>query len=305
MTRATELSDAEVLRRMGVPVSVLRELDSTLSDHYRERLITERGKSRLLSVPSRRLRRVQRRITRNLLSRLPVHAAAFCHRGRGAIEAARLHVRHPWLLQLDLADFFPNTSEELVRRTFRDLGMSRPMSGLLSRVVCFEGRLPQGAPSSVAVSNLVMRHLDERIATFCRKQALTYTRYVDDVAVSGGSRVQWAERVVRKIITDEDWRLNDKGGLFRPDERRTYLGIILNSHPNLAADYVRDLAAVIRRLGQAGEPVSKDILETLLGRIGYVAGVHPKKGARLRDLYDLTTHLLKASRAASSCSSFR
>lgn len=287
MTKVSSpIPDTDVLRWLGLPLTVLRELAMDLPAHYHERLITDRRKSRMLLIPDRPLKRVQRRITRRLLSRFDVHPGAYCHRMLGPIAAARAHVRHPNLLQLDFADFFPNTSISLVHRTLRGQGLSDGMSRLVSEIVCFQGQLPQGAPSSVAISNLVMRPVDERIGNLCRRHGLTYTRYVDDVAISGGTRVGWVEKVVRKIIVDEGWQLNSKGGLFGPDQRRRYLGIILNSHPNIEAGYLRDLSSLMRRLGRAGAPITPKLRKRLQGRVNYVCGVHERKGARLQASFD-------------------
>jgi RNA-directed DNA polymerase len=283
--KSRTLSDGQILKRLGIPRAELEELASTLDDHYEERQITDGKKNRLLLVPTPALKRIQKRIERRLLRDLPVDPAAFCHRGRGIVAAARLHVRHPYLLRLDFADFFPNTSIDAVRDAFLGSGLSSGLSRLLSELVCFRGQLPQGAPTSVAVSNLVMRSLDKRIGSLCRSQGLTYTRYVDDLAISGGRRVTWIEPIVRRII-GEAWTLNEKKReLFTPDQRHTYLGIILNSHPNLDAEYVRTLARSIRRIAERYPSVPLPLQRRLIGRISYVRAVHRAKGDRLAELY--------------------
>jgi RNA-directed DNA polymerase len=280
-------------RALGYPMTYLEGIATDLGEHYREKIIARGGKQRTIYVPSKILKRIQRRIIRQILPATEVHSAAFCHTGRSALQAARLHAKHPYLLKLDLENFFPSVSASRVHRRLADL-FDRRIATLIGNLVTYHDHLPQGAASSVAVANVVLKNLDARLSGLCRPAGLTYTRYVDDLAISGGRRVGDFERRVRKIIAEEDWRVNEaKGGVFQQDERRTYLGLILNAEANLDPDYVRELYYLLKRLEQKKTPLSEKDRRKLKGRIQYVRSITPRKGERL--LSEFSQYLKDAS----------
>jgi RNA-directed DNA polymerase len=278
------LSQISLLQRvLHSRLGDLEDIVENIDTYYREKIQRKRGKERTLLIPNRKLKRVQRRLARRVLGPLPVHPAAYCHRGRGVVLAAERHARHRYLLKLDIADFFPSVNPDRVQRCLVALGGSSRISRLLTGLTTFRGHLPQGAPSSVAVGNLVLLPLDRRLGELCRRMGLAYTRYVDDIAISGGARVERIERTVRKIVADEGFMLNDKGGLIGPDERHTYLGLILNAKPNIDSTYLRDLHYTLRKLRAAETPLTTKDRKRLWGRILYVRTVRPQYGKRLAD----------------------
>lgn len=142
------------------------------------------------------------------------------------LEAVTLHQRHPALMHRDVASFFPNVDHLRVVRTLQRLGFNDEDAALIANVCIVDDELPQGSPASVTLGNLVLIKLDTRIGSLCEEHGLTYTRYVDDVAVSGGpGRLQTFGPLIDEIIDDEGWSCGARGGVFAPGSYREYLGV--------------------------------------------------------------------------------
>lgn len=283
MQKSEFLSDERFFEQIGITPGRLLTIVERIKDHYRTIEFDDQGKTRVLNVPGKQLKTTQRRISKLLSQAAPPDDHAFCHQGRGPLRAARCHARHPYLLRLDVRDFFPNIRVDRVRRAVDKLSLSAFLKQCLAEIVCYDGKLPQGAPTSVAVSNLVMKPLDRRISGLCTPKGLTYTRYVDDIAISGGRRVANIEATVRKIVRDEGWELNEgKSELLGPGERRRYLGVVLNSHPSVIKDYRQALWWAMKRISRRGQPVPVYVQRSLLGRIAFIRAVHPPHAVRLQ-----------------------
>jgi retron-type reverse transcriptase len=135
------------------------------------------GGTRTIVAPSDALKALQRRILKRLLNPLPVHPAATGFvRGRSIVHNARPHAGRGAVMNLDLRDFFHSIQRERVYFAFRALGWGREASSILANVCTHEGRLPQGAPTSPALSNVVCRRLDTRLSALAAKFGGQYTR---------------------------------------------------------------------------------------------------------------------------------
>jgi len=200
----------ELARRLGVadPRQLRR-----FEPRYREFAIPKRsGGTRRILAPDDQLKRLQRSILRRLLTRLKAHPAATgFERGQSIVTNARAHQGQAVVLRFDLCDFFPSTRAKRVKKYFRRIGWNRPATKLLMRFCTYERGLPQGAPTSPRLSNLVNYRLDARLAGMAAKLGAVYTRYADDITISlpkcdeGDSRP--AERVCRNPLTGQKWRV--------------------------------------------------------------------------------------------------
>lgn len=89
---------------------------------------------------------------------------------------------------MDLKDFFPSVKREQVFNQFLQLGYNTYASNLLTNICTLDGSLPQGAVTSPYLANLVCFKMDIRIAGYCNKRDITYTRYADDLVFSCDNR---------------------------------------------------------------------------------------------------------------------
>ncbi len=110
------------------------------------------GGTRTIHAPDDELKLLQRRILYRVLGGLRAHAF---ERGRPIVSNARPHTNKRVVISLDLRDFFPSTEARRVRSCLRFVGRSRAAAGEITRLTTWEGGLPQGAPTSPRLSNLV------------------------------------------------------------------------------------------------------------------------------------------------------
>jgi hypothetical protein len=225
------------------------------------------------------LKLLQKRVYNKLLRPLPVHPAVTGFvRGRSIVDNARPHSCRAVVINLDLADFFPSISLERIVRAWRAIGWNRESARILGNICTHENRLPQGAPTSPAVSNLVCRKLDVRLTALMQAERVkgSYTRYADDLTFSfesfgsnkrrrkaragGAARTQSAVtsratlRVVRRIIEAEGFRIQKKKRvrIQRAHQRQSATGLVVNARVNLPRELRRRIRAMQHRqsLGQ-------------------------------------------------------
>ncbi|MDE0475288.1 MAG: reverse transcriptase family protein [Gammaproteobacteria bacterium] len=259
----------------------LRALAKHPAAHYRRQPHCGRnGKRRILMIPSPELRRVQRCLLRDLLDRLKPHPSAACVRDRGTVWMMHRHKRHPFLLSLDIQDFFPSVSRSRVSEGLARLGLGD--AKLLSSLLTVNGELPQGAPTSVAIGDIALFPLDNRIGGLARAEGLVYSRYIDDLIISGGSRIRDRfQKVIVRFAEEEGWRLNEKGGLVGPGERRLVLGAIVNVEPKVSQRYFSDVRFYLRMIERGhAQPTSKE-MNRLRSRVAWIGHVNPTKGQAL------------------------
>lgn len=249
--RRKELPVEELTRRLEVTEEQLRDVRV----EYLEAFVRKRsGGSRRLLIPSDELKSLQRRILRRLLARLKTHPVAMGFEpGLSIVDNARMHVGNDVILKMDIVDFFPSTSADTVRKYFRDIGWCREAAELLTSLTTWEGGLPQGAPTSPRLSNLINYKLDARIAGYCATQGATYSRYADDIAIGFPSDfpagIRSAATTVRTIIRDCGYRPNGrKQKILRRHQQQKVTGLVVNDRVNVPRHIRRRLRAVEHRL---------------------------------------------------------
>ncbi len=204
-------------------------------DDYNYQTYEVRKKSggiRELSIPIEFLKRVQRWILRNILEKLKTTASCFGFSPGSKLRIhAEQHVGAKEVLTLDIKDFFPSISFARVVGVFRVAGFAPSGAWLLSRLCTWKEMLPQGAPTSPLLANLVCFRLDRRLAGFAKGRGLIYTRYADDMTFSSTSTNQLAKarRFVTHIVRDCGFELNEtKTRLAGPRRSKVVTGLVLN-----------------------------------------------------------------------------
>jgi len=278
-----EHSVTDLAKWLDLPEAELREwlgsapMWSRGYDYARFTLPKRRGGTRAIEAPNDKLKALQRRILQRLLNPLPMHPAATGFvRGRSIVDNARPHIGRGVVINLDLADFFSSITAERVTTAFRGLGWSAEAATILSRICTHEGRLPQGAPTSPAISNLVCRRLDERLTKLVKRFDGRYTRYADDMTISlpGLGRNKRLRRkpknkpplkrprfpsrslitTLRRIIEEEGFviQMKKKLRVQRPHQRQTATGLVVNRAIHLPRATRRRIRAMQhrQRLGQ-------------------------------------------------------
>lgn len=204
-----------------------------LYNQYRSFQIKKKsGGYRRICVPAQDLLKVQRYIDQFILSKVKASPYSYAfEKDQKIIDCARQHLGCSWLIKIDLRNFFESLSEIQVYRVFRELGYNSLIAFELARLCTKEsnstkknqshwwknfnktgipsyrsqkiGHLPQGAPTSPKLANLIARSLDNEIAAIADSFELVYTRYADDLTFSTASESfnrDIAKEFIRKIF---------------------------------------------------------------------------------------------------------
>jgi len=241
----------ELARRLKVDPEELRGTEP----RYREFFIPKRGGGqRRIFAPDNGLKQLQRTILRRLLGRLKAHPAAMgFERGRSIVTNALAHQRQAVVLRLDVKDFFTSTQAKRVRRYFRLIGWNRPAADLLTQLCTYQDALPQGAPTSPRLSNLVNYRLDARLSAMAARLGAVYTRYADDITVSfaedDSEKVHFLRDFVRRVFKEAGYTLHRrrKASVRRRHHRQMVCGLVVNDRVNLPRETRRWLRAVEHR----------------------------------------------------------
>lgn len=260
------------------------------------------GGVRTICAPRTPLKRVQRTILRELLAKVPAHPAAHGFiNGRSVVSNAKPHEGAKLVVKIDLKDFFPTVHFYRVAGTLRYLGMGDAAANTLAAILTHRnklpdgtlvqpGALPQGAPTSPAITNIVCRRLDARLDALAKKAGATYTRYADDLTFSfrdepskGVGRFLWW---VDQVIQQEGFVQNaPKRRVLRGSNQQRVTGVVVNSSLSVPRDARRRFRAIlenVRRTSLEEQARGKrDFKSYLTGFASYVKMVQPDVGNKL------------------------
>ncbi len=282
-----ELSSVE--KELGFSAKTLYALSNNLPAHYHPVQLPKRdGTFRALSVPDDLLKRVQRAIAEKLLAYEPISMYATAYRVAGGIRKnAAPHVGKPMILKLDIVHFFDSVLYSTVKeKVFPKEKYAEKIRVLLTMLCYFGEVLPQGAPSSPAITNIILRDFDEAVGQWCKVRGIAYTRYCDDMTFSGSFDTEEVTSFVSEQLRKEGFFLNArKTAVVKNSCRQTVTGIVVNERMNVSASYKRKIRQEVYYLSQYGvrEHLQKigsalppqQYLARLLGRINYVLQISP------------------------------
>ena len=157
------------------------------------------------------------------------------------------------VLSLDIENFFGSIRESKVYFFFHKLGYSKQVAMMLTKLCTLDGSLPQGAPTSPALSNLISLRIDRRISGFALKNKIRYTRYADDLAFSGEFDTGSVIRLVSKILNDEGLNINQaKTRLMLPHNQQEVTGIVVNEKMQAPRPVRRNLRKAVHYIEKFG-----------------------------------------------------
>ncbi|WP_392480097.1 reverse transcriptase domain-containing protein [Nostoc sp. C110] len=272
------------------------------------------GGSRTIHSPNKSLAIIQRKLSQVLYTiyrpRASVHGFAA---KRSIVTNAKAHIKKKFILNLDLKDFFDSINFGRVRGVFiaKPYEVNEKVATILAQICCFNNKLPQGAPSSPIISNLICAKMDSELQRFAEEYGLFYTRYADDITFSinrdelpsalvdsynkGLPHVVLGKEL-KSIIEKNGFQINDaKVRLAYKTQRQAVTGLIVNKSVNVNRKYIRNLYGALHAwekygLEQAVEtyiskyakkPIlsEKDIpafLDSLRGKIEFIGSVRGK-----------------------------
>lgn len=214
------------------------------------------GGQRVITAPRKELKTVQRRILDQILTEIPYHDSAFGFiPSRNIVMNARRHLNKNVVVSLDIQDFFPSIKFPRVYGVLLKLGFHKRVAGVITALCTWNDALPQGAPTSPALSNLVAYRLDQKLSSYANARRWAYTRYADDLTFSSNEKraADHLIHVVRKIVQEEGFQINEKKiKVMRAHKRQWVTGLVANEQPNIIRWKYRVLRAAVNNAANLG-----------------------------------------------------
>jgi RNA-directed DNA polymerase len=249
------------------------------SERYKQFSIRKRnGGQRSISAPNRALMAIQRSL-QHVLAHLGKPSAVACGfvPGKSIVDHAKSHRKKRWVLCIDLKDFFPSIKFWRVRGMFMaaPFGFNAEVATCLAQICTNEQCLPQGAPTSPVISNIICLSLDRRIKDICRLAKCDYTRYADDLCISSNLKeipvglsiekdgVWSVGKQIEKAIEESGFEVNHKKTKLKfQRDRQMVTGLVVNRHVSMPRVWRRQLRVMLHLRKKHGDKHAMSIVKT-------------------------------------------
>jgi hypothetical protein len=289
---------------LGVEQSEFEEVIKNKTNYYYSYPIRKRnGRKRYIDAPIEPIKSWQKIVTNKILYRYGPHKIAYGFaRGKSPIDAAREHVGQEILISMDIKNFFNSIDAEGLANLFKYLHRVEPFWILnsdpknflssstklalknvdLINLLTFRGRVPQGAPSSPALSNLYMLRVDKLLSNLAENYGMKVTRYADDIVFSGKEQSGITNIIIshtKGFLKKYNLNLNPhKIHVNRKYRRMRTVGIVVNEKINIPREKWRNFRALLHNLKVSQAPIDKSTAQKLRGKIEWYKSVNPKRG---------------------------
>lgn len=308
-------NEEALAKAMGIQVKHLRFLAynrkvSKVSHYRRFYMQKKSGGKRLISAPMPLLKKIQYWVMDNILDPIPTHESAHGFKKEHSIVSnARPHVKQDVVINHDFKDFFPTINFRRVKGVFQNLGYSEKIATIFS-AICTEPDvemvkmdgikyfvakgarvLPQGAPTSPVLTNILCYKMDKRLAGVAKSLNFNYSRYADDLTFSAsGEAVKDLYKLlwrVKSIATDEGFNLHpNKLRIMKKGSRQEVTGVVVNDELGVCRNTLRKFRALLHQIEKTGWEgkkwgTSPNLPASVWGYANFVFMVKPKKGEAL------------------------
>lgn len=288
---------------------------STTTHYKRFYLAKKSGGKRLISAPMPKLKEVQYWVLDNILYKIKnTDSAHGFVPQRSILTNANNHIGQDVVINIDLKDFFPSIDYKRIKGLFAKLGYSQQIASILALicsepdvdlvdidrktyyVASTERKLPQGAPTSPAITNLICYKLDHRFEGIAQKFNFSYSRYADDITFSAKGegtklvgQVLWA---IKQVIEDEGFQVHpDKLAVMRKGSQQSVTGIVVNDKPGIDRKELHRFRALLHQIELKGTEGKSwrhgvDLENSMRGYANFVTMVKPEQGKRFKAQLD-------------------
>jgi len=284
---------------------------------YKVFSIPKRGNNkgrRAIQNPGKYLKSVQRLLLSKFLEPFPVgpHVGAYIPE-RSCMDTARQHIGRGVIISMDIKDFFPSVKRSMVRRLFLHAGYNHFVASLISSLVTYKNFVPQGAPTSGLIANLVADFLFDQAIIEDLKSIDTdwcYTRYSDDIDISHPNvqtkeNTQRVIRIVEQRLKEANFKTNYKKTRVEPHTRRQkVLGVVVNEKLSIPRYEYARLRCLIHnclmhgfesQYKRAGQMSADGLRSHVRGKLSYLKQIDSKKAACLKEKFDIAEEANKNS----------
>lgn len=263
---------------------------ANLDDHYKEFVIPKKtGGKRTIYAPSSPLKLIQKKLSQIFQAvyyvKVPVHGFV---KEKSIKTNAKQHLdsgRKKYILNADIRNFFPTISMMRVERLLKATPYNLPtfVAQTIARLTCYMSFLPQGAPSSPIISNMICAKMDTRLRKLAKENKCIYTRYADDITISTNSPIFPSSIAIydpaknetiagaefQAAIEENGFKLNNKKvRLQNRYNRQEITGLIVNNKVNVPRKYVRQIRAMLHAWEKYGyEKAEKEYNEKYVKQI--------------------------------------
>jgi RNA-directed DNA polymerase len=292
------LSLRDFARRIATPIGRLKQIAKDIESHYHQFSMKDEKtqKVRQFRNPSPELKEIHRRINRVILSIADIGSIAHGGvAGKSTRSNAAQHLDQPCVINVDVKKFFPNGRHYVVYRMFRgELGLGRDVASLLTRLTTLHSELPQGAPTSTTIANLLLSSaVDAPIAIESSALKVVTTRFVDDFTFSGRDPRSLINSTAKALSARRlpIWRKKSKSQpkaklkITPLSQRQEITGLVVNARqgPSVSRQRRDAVRAAIFQLKHISDEAERlKALNSIRGKIAYVRGFNPGSAARLK-----------------------
>jgi len=260
------LTSADLAKSLHLSEERLVSLLSSAEKSYnRFPLKCGRRRPRWIEAPNPFLKHVQRCLLDKILYTVVPHPSAHGFQpGRSIVSNARMHSCREWVLSMDMKDFFPTTDIHMVEKMLQEhFNFTQETIEAILRLTCRRNALPQGAPTSPHLANLVFMEGDRRLTAMAIEHGMTYTRYADDMTFSGDTLPEDIEEQVELIAQEAGYRISrHKTRRMGQHQCQKVTGLVVNEGVRLPRGKRRRLRAILN-------DVRKNGMDAALARSGF------------------------------------
>lgn len=224
------------------------------------------GGVRKINAPLKELKDIQRKLAKFLYkSKKQEKKSKISHafeKNKSIITNAKIHRNKKVVLNIDLENFFESFHFGRVRGFFiknKNFLLSSEVATVIAQLTCYEGKLPQGAPTSPIISNLICEILDHKLLKIAKKYRLDYTRYADDLTFSTNDKkfldlqIEFYENISKELIR-AGFKVNEKKNRLQlKDSRQVVTGLVVNKKINVNRIYYKETRAMAHQLYKEGK----------------------------------------------------
>lgn len=249
------------------------------------------GKSRRIDAPQEPLKSIQKDILERILYIYKAHPVAHGFvKDKSPATNAAAHVGKKYLVTLDIKDFFHSIEEVTVIRCLDWLFKQQnkftydPADiDLLAKLICYNHGLPQGAPTSPVMSNLVCLALDKKLEDFAAKNNAIVTRYADDIAISSDDPdiIKKYHQVLSAIMLYGLKPNKRKTKIRKYFQRQQVTGVVVNSKLGVSKEKWRNMRAKLHNLIRDGKTISLPEYQQIRGFLEWIRSLNPHRGNQL------------------------
>ncbi|WED43378.1 reverse transcriptase domain-containing protein [Legionella cardiaca] len=260
------LTVKDLSRFLGMDYSQLSSMiyPSTSSLYITFIIPKKSGSDRIIDAPKAKLKSIQRALVKEFnqiyLPRINAHGF-ICK--RSIITNAKHHINKKYVFNLDLKDFFPSIHFGRVRNLFMSnlFSFTYEVATVLAHICCHNGRLPQGAPTSPVLTNMIAFKLDNELLKLSIENKCSFTRYVDDltfsfscqknklppdiICLNGDENITPGNKL-QKIIEKNGFEINlSKCRLHHVTQSQKVTGIVVNNKTNVQRGFINKTRSML------------------------------------------------------------